>query len=166
MNPTNPTPDGHNEGGKAISLSLAAPAAVDPVCGMTVDPATARATVAHDGRNYYFCCPSCAAKFQADPARYLAGAGRRPAAAAPPGAVYTCPMHPEVRQDHPGACPKCGMALEPAGGAAPTTKVEYTCPMHPRNRERPPGQPAPYAAWPWSRAPSRSRKARIPSWWT
>ena len=138
MNPTNRTPDGHNEGRKAIPLSLTAPAAVDPVCGMTVDPATARATRTHDGRPYYFCCPSCASKFEAGPARYLAAPADRPAAAAPPGAVYTCPMHPEVRQDHPGACPKCGMALEPAGGAAPTTKVEYTCPMHPQIvRDRP-----------------------------
>ena len=109
----NPTPDRHDEGRKPISLSLAPPAAVDPVCGMTVDPATARASAIHDGRNYYFCCPSCASKFTADPARYLAPPAGRPAAAAPKGAVYTCPMHPEVRQDRPGACPKCGMALEP-----------------------------------------------------
>ena len=113
MNPTNPTPDRQDEGRKAIPLSLTPPAVVDPVCGMTVDPTTARRTRTHDGRNYYFCCPSCASKFTADPARYLAPPADRPAAPVPKGAVYTCPMHPEVRQDHPGACPKCGMALEP-----------------------------------------------------
>jgi Cu+-exporting ATPase len=86
---------------------------------MTVDPASAPASVVHDGRTYYFCCPSCARKFEADPARYLHGpsptAHRETAPAAPPGAAveYVCPMHPEVVSDRPGSCPKCGMALEP-----------------------------------------------------
>src|SRR5262249_17416936 len=78
-------------------------------------------------------------RFQADPGRYT-GAAASPAPPAPagPGVVYTCPMHPEVRRDHPGACPKCGMALEPAGVPPTTTKVEYTCPMHPQIvRDRP-----------------------------
>src|SRR5262249_5873703 len=101
------------------------------------DPATARASSVHDGTTYWFCCPSCKQKFDADPARYL-----HPAPAAPtpatPGAVYTCPMDPEVRQDHPGPCPKCGMALEPVGGG-PTTGVEYSCPMHPEGVSDPPG---------------------------
>src|SRR5438105_3361322 len=66
------------------------------------------------GRTYYFCCPSCRDRFQAAPQRYLGGAPARPAPAPPPAAaVYVCPMHPDVRQDHPGSCPKCGMALEP-----------------------------------------------------
>jgi Cu+-exporting ATPase len=97
--------------------------AVDPVCGMTVDPATTRASCVHDGRTYYFCCPSCLQRFQADPQRYLDKQpaplrGLTPPAPAPPGAAYTCPMHPEVRTDHPAACPKCGMALEPRTVAA------------------------------------------------
>jgi Cu+-exporting ATPase len=80
---------------------------------MTVDPATARASTTHAGQTYYFCCPSCLQRFQADPERYL-NKGAAPAdAARVPGAVYTCPMHPEVVSDHPGSCPKCGMALEP-----------------------------------------------------
>ncbi len=85
----------------------------DPVCGM---PVTEQSQHAHEhaGQRYYFCGAGCKTKFAADPAKYLAP---EPATAvvevAPPGAVYTCPMHPEVRQDHPGACPKCGMALEP-----------------------------------------------------
>jgi P-type Cu+ transporter len=87
---------------------------VDPVCGMTVNPATARASTVYEGKSYYFCCPSCLQKFQADPQRYLAGRpAPQPSAPAPAGTVYTCPMDPEVRQDHPGVCPKCGMALEP-----------------------------------------------------
>lgn len=95
-------------------LTATAGPAIDPVCGMTVDPATARASSVHGGQTYYFCCPHCLEKFQADPARYLPGAAAPPAPTpAPAGTVYTCPMDPEVRQDHPGACPKCGMALEP-----------------------------------------------------
>src|SRR5215831_16283095 len=93
--------------------------ATDPVCGMSVDPGSAPATVAHEGQSYYFCCPSCASKFTADPQRYLKKPDAPPPPA-PPGAVWTCPMHPEVRQDHPGTCPKCGMALEPEPGAPPT----------------------------------------------
>ncbi len=107
-----------------------AASATDPVCGMTVDPATARASCVHDGTTYYFCCPSCRTKFQADPARYLAPAPVAPVALPQSGAVYTCPMDPEVHQDRPGACPKCGMALEPTAGT-PAEKVEYVCPMHP-----------------------------------
>ena len=67
----------------------------------------------HDGRMYFFCGAKCRAKFAAEPAKYLAPVADRVPAPAPPGAVYTCPMHPEIRQDHPGTCPKCGMALEP-----------------------------------------------------
>src|SRR5262245_30156190 len=84
---------------------------IDPVCGMSVDPATARAKAESAGQTYYFCSPGCARKFEADPQRYL-GTKQEPPPA-PPGTIWTCPMHPEVRQDHPGSCPKCGMALEP-----------------------------------------------------
>jgi len=93
--------------------TLPAPTAthVDPVCGMTVDPAHAAGTVEHAGTTYYFCSSHCVERFRADPERYLAPA--EPAPAAPAGTVWTCPMHPEVRQDRPGTCPKCGMALEP-----------------------------------------------------
>jgi len=83
----------------------------DPVCGMTVRPDSPHATV-HAGRTIRFCSAKCLAKFQAEPQRYLAQESA-PAPAAPPGAEYTCPMHPEVRQIGPGTCPKCGMALEP-----------------------------------------------------
>jgi Cu+-exporting ATPase len=104
-------------------LELSGPAdAVDPVCGMTVDPATAPASVVHDGRTYYFCNPGCARRFQAEPQRYLAGAPSPELMEEPPApgmkVEYTCPMHPEVLQDHPGSCPKCGMALEPRTIAA------------------------------------------------
>jgi len=92
----------------------------DPVCGMTVVPETAAGSVDHDGRTYYFCSRHCIEKFRDDPARFLAdggGAGHaghgvvsHPSAA---GTTYTCPMDPEIVSDHPGACPICGMALEP-----------------------------------------------------
>jgi Cu+-exporting ATPase len=91
---------------------------VDPVCGMTVEPAQAAGRWVYQGKTYYFCNPSCLERFKSDPGRYLA-ADRRPAALprhagdAGPGVEYTCPMHPDVRQIGPGSCPKCGMALEP-----------------------------------------------------
>jgi Cu+-exporting ATPase len=104
--------------------------AIDPVCGMTVDPARASGSSEYGGTTYYFCNPHCKMKFDADPTAYVAE--RRPEPkTAPAGTMYVCPMDPEVRQDRPGACPKCGMALEPETVAAPATKTEWTCPMHP-----------------------------------
>ncbi len=86
--------------------------ALDPVCGMTVDPAKTPHHAEHEGREFHFCGAGCRAKFEADPQKYLSG--EKPAAPeAPPGTIYTCPMHPEVRQVGPGTCPICGMALEP-----------------------------------------------------
>lgn len=85
----------------------------DPVCGMTVDPATAKHSLRHEGHPYYFCSSGCQSKFEAEPQRYL-GEGKTAAAApALAGTIYTCPMHPEIRQEGPGFCPICGMALEP-----------------------------------------------------
>ena len=86
--------------------------AIDPVCGMTVDPATAKHKADHKGHAYYFCSAGCRTKFMATPAKYLDAS---PMAAAPvaAGTIYTCPMHPEIRQVGPGSCPICGMALEP-----------------------------------------------------
>src|SRR3546814_3819283 len=84
----------------------------DPVCGMTVDPATTPHIATHGGEHNYFCSAGCLAKFEADPDRYAVK--REPAAAdAPEGAIWTCPMHPELQQAGPGSCPICGMALEP-----------------------------------------------------
>src|ERR1700733_13934169 len=127
----------------------------DPVCGMTVAPARAAATADHAGMAYYFCGNGCAAKFQAAPDKYLGAkaaveshapgehlvqlgaapasaiAASTPKAPASKAAAYTCPMDPEVRQDHPGPCPKCGMSLEPDVPVI-ATRVEYTCPMHPQ----------------------------------
>jgi Cu+-exporting ATPase len=85
--------------------------AVDPVCGMTVDPHKTPHRAEHAGHPYYFCSAGCRTKFIADPARYLGGA--KAPGPAPAGAIYTCPMHPEIRQPGPGSCPICGMALEP-----------------------------------------------------
>jgi len=86
--------------------------AVDPVCGMSVDPTQTAHHVEHDGKTYHFCSGGCRSKFIADPGRYLGSPP--PPAVATEGTTWTCPMHPEIRQDHPGACPICGMALEPA----------------------------------------------------
>jgi Cu+-exporting ATPase len=94
----------------------------DPVCHMRVYPQTARFKHDYQGRTYYFCCQGCRDKFQAAPGKYLGESEPAPAPAAEPGAEYTCPMHPEVVRIGPGACPICGMALEPrhvtAGEAA------------------------------------------------
>ena len=91
--------------------------ALDPVCGMRVDPEHAAAKSTYQGQSYYFCSTGCRAKFDGDPEKYLhPGAQPEPTAAV----EYTCPMHPEVRQLGPGSCPKCGMALEPATFTAAT----------------------------------------------
>jgi Cu+-exporting ATPase len=112
---------------------------IDPVCGMKVSPDKAAGHAQHDGNTYYFCGKSCLAKFEQNPEKYVSGsadlgghAHDATEKAAPAGALYTCPMHPEIQQDHPGSCPKCGMALEPLTPAVPATKIEYTCPMHPQ----------------------------------
>lgn len=91
----------------------AAPAeggALDPVCGMTVDPHTAKHRADYQGHTYYFCAAGCKTKFIADPQKYLGARAPEPVVE---GAIYTCPMHPQIRQEGPGACPICGMALEP-----------------------------------------------------
>ncbi len=86
---------------------------LDPVCGMAVDPAATSHHAEHDGAAYHFCSAGCRTKFLADPDRYLNKADQPPAPAEAPGAIYTCPMHPQIRQVGPGSCPICGMALEP-----------------------------------------------------
>jgi P-type Cu+ transporter len=87
--------------------------AKDPVCGMTVDPQKTPHRTAHSGIDYFFCSSGCRTKFEADPARYLAAKESPPNPPAPAGTIYTCPMHPQIRQPGPGNCPICGMALEP-----------------------------------------------------
>ncbi|MBI4807857.1 MAG: heavy metal translocating P-type ATPase [Nitrosomonadales bacterium] len=109
----------------------------DPVCGMTVAPES-RLRFIHEGRTYLFCSAKCLDKFQAAPNDYSNTHQNTPSPAAAGGAVYTCPMHPEVRQPAPGNCPKCGMTLEPEFPTAPGA-VEYTCPMHPEIVRNAPG---------------------------
>jgi len=131
---------------------------IDPVCGMTVDPATAAGKFDYEGETYYFCSPNCLRKFSAAPQGYLNKARRLAAMGRPmvqlggasrslpvmttarpqtetrivrEDAEYTCPMDSDVAQTGPGACPKCGMALEPTTPAPAATKTEYVCPMHP-----------------------------------
>ena len=95
--------------------------ALDPVCGMTVDPNSAAGSYEYKGQTYYFCNPHCLHRFREDPDRYLQKPAappatvqiQRPRASVSPGQKYTCPMHPEIVRDAPGSCPICGMALEP-----------------------------------------------------
>jgi len=134
----------------------------DPVCGMNVNPATAKHVYEHGGKKYYFCCAGCADKFKANPPGYLdkpaglvtlgtatartptsrQGTTLQPTSQSAPqlalkttpsttAPTYVCPMCPEVREPKPGACPSCGMALEPDVPAA-STRTQYTCPMHPQ----------------------------------
>jgi Cu+-exporting ATPase len=102
---------------------------------MMVDRATAKGSVEHAGETYFFCSEKCVARFRAEPEKHL-GSVKQPAARA---AVYVCPMHPEVRQDKPGSCPKCGMALEPEVPSTAAPKTEYVCPMHPEIVRAEPG---------------------------
>lgn len=95
--------DGHDHGDSKVK---------DPVCGMTVDPATSKHHFAHHGETFHFCSAGCRTKFAADPAKYLAKE-KAPEPEMPAGTIYTCPMHPKIRQVGPGTCPICGMALEP-----------------------------------------------------
>ena len=115
---------------------------IDPVCGMTVDPDRAAGSFEHKGETYFFCSKSCLNKFKDNPAAFVGVVSKPDTASrvdrAAESNIYTCPMHPEVRQEGPGSCPKCGMALEPLKVEAPKEKVEYTCPMHPEIvRDRP-----------------------------
>ena len=120
---------------------------LDPICDMTVEPAIAAGKFDFDGETYYFCSVHCQKLFESDPAKYLTAAKARQTSRptttlihqghnaeskpAVTGAIYTCPMDPQVRQQGAGACPKCGMALEPLDIDAALTKTQYLCPMHP-----------------------------------
>ncbi|HEY7217137.1 MAG TPA: heavy metal translocating P-type ATPase [Candidatus Binatia bacterium] len=120
----------------------------DPICGMSVEPERAAGSHVYNGQTYYFCSQHCLAKFKKDPGKFVKapasgyaahghGHAHMPAQSqASPSdktgqVAYVCPMDPEVRESKRGACPKCGMALEPAEPAAPLVKTEYVCPMHP-----------------------------------
>jgi Cu+-exporting ATPase len=102
----------HAPGGSKGSPGEAA-TVVDPVCGMQVNPATSKHRFEHAGTTVHFCSAGCRTKFEADPARYLAPKPPETASPAKAAAIYTCPMHPEIRHQGPGNCPICGMALEP-----------------------------------------------------
>jgi P-type Cu+ transporter len=130
----------------------------DPVCGMNVNPATAKHIHEHEGKKLYFCCAHCVEKFKATPQQYLSaprasglvtlGMPKSTVANHVPSAevrqpkseagAYVCPMCPEVHQSKAGACPSCGMALEPEVPVA-ATRAEYTCPMHPEIVRSEPG---------------------------
>lgn len=105
-------------------------AAVDPVCGMSVEPLNAAGSYELDGQTYYFCSQGCLEKFESNPHKVL-HPSEHEEESMPAGTVYTCPMHPEVEQIGPGSCPKCGMALEPKEVAPLKTATKWVCPMHP-----------------------------------
>lgn len=104
---------GHHPHGHAAGQHAAAGTTMDPVCGMDVNPVTAKHSVDHEAVRYVFCSESCKSKFVADPAKYAGPTRPKAESSVPAGTVYTCPMHPQIRQAAPGNCPICGMALEP-----------------------------------------------------
>jgi len=114
----------HLHDNEAVALATAGKV-VDPVCGMSVESQTAKHHEDYAGKSYYFCSAGCKAKFGADPARYIEPSAIE-ADPAPEGTIYTCPMHPQIRQIGPGSCPICGMALEPeivTAEAAPNAEL-------------------------------------------
>jgi Cu+-exporting ATPase len=116
-------------------------ALTDPVCGMQVTT-DAPYKYHYEDNDYYFCSAHCLNKFRSAPDHYRGGgdaAADAPTKPVAKGNIYTCPMHPDIRQEQPGSCPKCGMALEPEGVPVPATKTEYTCPMHPEIIQDGPG---------------------------
>jgi Cu+-exporting ATPase len=98
---------------------------------MTVTPPTAAGTASYERQTYHFCSKDCLHKFEANPSHFVKAKPAPTSDLPSSDVIYTCPMHPEIRQDHPGTCPICGMGLEPVGGKPSPTKIEYTCPMHP-----------------------------------
>ena len=139
-----PDKDTNHIPGISSARDRASEVAIDPVCGMTVNAETAAGSYKYEGQTYYFCSTHCLNNFRESPARFLNKAKepmpsqpvrirREPATNATPVVhTYTCPMHPEVRQDKQGSCPKCGMALEPVMPLPLKEEIEYTCPMHPQ----------------------------------
>jgi P-type Cu+ transporter len=130
-----------SEPGKFLREPLPAKLKVkDPICGMEFAPDEAAGTLEYGGEPYYFCNESCLDKFRTDPEQYLGSAKTKTSASAPTAApeAYTCPMDPEIRQKDPGACPKCGMALEPLT-PMPAIRTEFFCPMHPEIVKDAPG---------------------------
>ena len=123
--------------------------AIDPVCGMTVDENAPAGSLQHEGATYYFCSAHCVRKFEANPRAFIQSLATptsssccshpAPSALAGPHAFYICPMDPEVRQQGPGTCPKCGMALEPEVPLAAVVSTHYVCPMHPQIMRNDPG---------------------------
>src|SRR5689334_6693130 len=106
------------------------PSSIDPVCGMTIVPESADGSFEYKHVTYYFCSQGCLEKFSADPERYLKPGPAVSVTAQRVEVEYTCPMHPKILQRGPGACPKCGMALEPLHPVAAVKKTQWTCPMH------------------------------------
>jgi Cu+-exporting ATPase len=119
---------------KPLPMMSVSKGEIDPVCGMTVQPATAAGSYQYSGKTYYFCAARCLDKFRGDPEYYLTPPEQRVPKPAPAPAgdnvKYVCPMDPEVSETKPGACPICGMALEPEDVTVLPTRTEYTCPMH------------------------------------
>jgi Cu+-exporting ATPase len=140
----------HNHGSHGSSTQVK-----DPVCGMMVDENSDGIVTEWEGKQYYFCSKHCKTSFENDPKKYVQqhthksccshsnepsdGSNDKTPKHTSPVEIYTCPMHPDVRQEGPGSCPKCGMALEPLAPVETGSKTEYVCPMHPEIVKDEPG---------------------------
>ncbi|MDD5007455.1 MAG: heavy metal translocating P-type ATPase [Syntrophorhabdaceae bacterium] len=100
----------------------------DPVCNMTIEDTDAAGTSIYESDTYYFCSTHCKDTFDKDPEAFVSKETAEPLKT---GVIYTCPMHPDIREEKPGSCPKCGMVLEPLTPSAGEARTEWTCPMHP-----------------------------------
>ncbi len=140
----NPSKDLNHASHHSSARDEVGAAVIDPVCGMTLKPDASAGSYEYHGQTFYFCSSHCLHKFSEDPEKFLNKPAEAPAsqpiairreskpAALQIAQTYTCPMHPEVRQEKSGSCPKCGMGLEPVTAVAPKQTIEYTCPMHPQ----------------------------------
>jgi Cu+-exporting ATPase len=115
---------GHHDSSRHHAHADAAHSVTDPVCGMQVDPQEAAGSFDHAGTKYHFCSSHCLARFEADPDKYLKSSASIEKSPAAPGALYTCPMHPEIVRDRPGSCPICGMTLVPVAGTGEADDTE------------------------------------------
>lgn len=122
----------HTQHDKAIDATF-----WDPICQMAVSPDTAAGSYDYKGKTYYFCSQHCLEKFKAGPDLFIKE--KPPVQTGSTAGEYFCPMDPDIRQQGPGTCPKCGMALEPVITAQPMTRTDYVCPMHPEIVRSEPG---------------------------
>ncbi|MBW2467251.1 MAG: YHS domain-containing protein, partial [Deltaproteobacteria bacterium] len=130
---------GHLNENQAEDEALDSQEFKDPVCGMTTNDPDEYKKHVYKGNTYHLCSEHCLTKFKDNPEKFISEEYEQSVEDHKHGIMYTCPMDPEIVRDHPGSCPKCGMALEPMTSSLSDTRTEYTCPMHPEIVKDEPG---------------------------